>query len=468
MKLWQKIFISILIVSLTTLFVSSYYLINRSHLDNVSREQERSLNDFELIRSALENGIDFNTATDESLKLLLSHYVDFYNQKGIILMLFHNKDKVFTEFTKISPDKYQDLLSVENGSKQIQILTESKQHYIFVSGKMTKADYCLVYARNISNLYLARTRSVYLSIIMAAGLIILLSLLSYLYSRWITKPIELLNMGANAISKGDYYIRIPETKDEFNELGMAFNKMATAVEGRTTELEERAKELQVFIDDLSHEMNTPLTSIQGYSEFLIGANASEAQKQKAAETICTEAKRMKDIYTKLLTLSFAREHDLEFASVKTDDLFSEINDSFLVQLSEHGIHLTILNSLNTLTIDRTLIHMLLCNLIKNSIQATQKDGTILLQAYKVGENSILEVSDNGSGIPKDKINDVMKPFFRVDKSRSRKTGGAGLGLSICKSIADLHHAEIVIDSEFEKGTCIKIIFYNSVTTSLLP
>ncbi|MGB4659970.1 MAG: HAMP domain-containing sensor histidine kinase, partial [Mobilitalea sp.] len=367
MKLWKKIFLSILMVSLTVLSISSYYLINRSHLDNVTREQERSLNDYELIQSALENGIDFNTTTDDSLKLLFSHYVDYYNQKGIYLMLFHKKDKVFNEFTKISSNRYQDLLSVGEGSKQIQILAESNQHYIFVSGTMTKADYCLVYARNISTLYLARTRSVSLSILMAAGLIILLGLLSYLYSRWITKPIELLNLGADAISKGNYSIRIPATKDEFNELGTAFNKMATAVEGRTNELEEKAKELQVFIDDLSHEMNTPLTSIQGYSEFLISANTSEEQRLKAAETIRTEAKRMKDIYTKLLTLSFAREHDLELTSVKIDDLFSEISDTFLVQLSEYGIRLTLLNSLRTMMIDRTLIHMLLCNLIKNSI-----------------------------------------------------------------------------------------------------
>jgi signal transduction histidine kinase len=467
MKLQFKIFISILFVSLATLSASSYYLINRNHITNVNREQERSLNEFDFIETTLNNNVDFNASSTETLKLVISRYGDLYAQRGIELMIFRDNTAFYSDFTVLSENRFSPMLSVQPGTNQVQIFSVEKQHFILVSGRLTSSDYVFVYARDISDIYEARTQNIVLSLFLAAGLILLLSLLTYLYSGWITKPIILLNQGADAISKGNYQIRIPETKDEFNSLGVAYNQMASAIEGRTRELEEKARELQVFIDDLSHEMNTPLTSIQGYSEFLRNANATEEQKQKAVDTIRSESVRMKDIYTKLMTLAFAREHDPELTPVKILDLFNDIKNTFEPQLQEYHIVLNLQSSLDTLMADRTLIQMMISNLVKNSIQAIQKDGLIFLKSYLEGGNAVLEVSDNGCGIPKDKIDEVIKPFFRVDKSRSRKTGGAGLGLSICKSIADLHHAELSITSEPGKGTCIKVTFYNSVTTSLL-
>ena len=109
--------------------------------------------------------------------------------------------------------------------------------------------------------------------------------------------------------------------------------------------------------------------------------------------------------------------------------------------------------------------MLLSNLIKNSIQALPNGGSIILKTYLLDGNPVIEVADNGSGIPKDKINEITKPFYRVDKSRSRNTGGAGLGLSICKRIANLHNADIVIESDEGLGSKIQVIFYKAVTTS---
>lgn len=458
MKLRFKIFLSILLVSLATLAASSYYLINRSHLDNIAREQDRSLNEFDFIETALINSIDFMSAGEDTIRLLTSRFADSYAKRGIVLMLYYNSEPIYAAFSGIEPEAYSGLLTVKEGARQAQVLSEDGRHYFFVAGKLTFQDYVLVYARNIDALYKARTQSVLLTLAISGGLIMLLSFLSYLYSRWITKPIVLLNVGADAISKGDYRIRIPETKDEFQPLGLAFNKMASAVEARTRELEDRAKELQIFIDDLSHEMNTPLTSIQGYAEFLQAANASMEQKLKATAAIRQESKRMKDIYEKLMLLTFAREHELTLSFVKVEDLFEDIKTTFYNQLLDKKVTLRVDNRMDSIQIDRTLFHMLLGNLIKNSLQASKEGDFILLRGYSEDSKAIIEVSDQGCGIPEDKIQEVFKPFYRVDKSRSRKTGGAGLGLSISKSIADLHHAELEITSTLGKGTNIKIIF----------
>jgi len=464
MMLRTRMFLSILLVSLLTLFISSYYLINQSHMNNIAREQERSLNEYSFLKSSLENGIDFNTG-DENLANLLSRYAQYYAERGIHLIVYRNKKPLFTDVADIIIN--DELINLTDDDYHIQVITAENKHYFFVSSTIEDdPDLILIYAREISKIYTARLQSILLSLVLVGVFLILLTFLSYRFSKWITRPLEVLNAGAASISDGAYSIRIPDRQDEFQALGNAFNQMASAVELRTTQLEDKSKELQVFIDDLSHEMNTPLTSIQGYSEFLLNANTSEEQKRKAAEVICQEAKRMKGIYTKLMDMTFFREHAAELAPTSIDDLFLELRDTFSLQLASQQVELIIQNSLATLSLDRSMIYILLSNLIKNSSQALPAGGVITLSGYHNGENAILEVSDNGYGIPNDKISEVMKPFYRVDKSRSRKTGGAGLGLSLCKSIAQQHHAELTIESEEGMGTSVKIIFYNFDTTSL--
>ena len=116
------------------------------------------------------------------------------------------------------------------------------------------------------------------------------------------------------------------------------------------------------------------------------------------------------------------------------------------------------SKIESIPMDRTLMNILISNLIKNSIQALNHHGNIYLSAYYEDNKPVIEVRDTGSGIPEDHIKEVTKPFFRVDKSRSRKTGGAGLGLSISRSIARLHKARLDISSALGQGTSIKIVF----------
>lgn len=465
MRLRTKIYISILLVSLTTLTFSSYYIINSNHLSNIQREKERSLNEFTFLINTLDNGINTQN-TKEELRPLLLRYIEYYKTRDIFLMIYNNNEPYLVNYPELKPIPYQPLLSVQEGMRMAQIFKQEGRHYLFVSGGLTKLnDLIILYARDISNIYEQRLQSVYLSILIATALILLLGFLSYMYSRWITRPIELLNHNAREISKGNYSVRSIPSKDEFHTLANAFNHMAEAVEVHTAQLEQKAKDLQEFIDNLAHEMNTPLTSIQGYSEFLINANASILQKQKATENIILESKRMKDIYTKLMQLTLTRVQDPELSSVAISELFHKLEDRFILQMKKHQITLEKKIEIHHITLDYTLILMLLSNLIKNSIQALPNGGSIILKTYLLDGNPVIEVADNGSGIPKDKINEITKPFYRVDKSRSRNTGGAGLGLSICKRIANLHNADIVIESDEGLGSKIQVIFYKSVTTS---
>jgi len=458
MKLWLKIFLSILLLSLTTLFISTSFVISKSHISNIKREQERSINEFDLIKLSIQNNVDLNISSNKTIKIIAARYGEYYEEKGIHLLLYHEGEFIYKGSELIKQNDLKHFLSVEPGTKTIQILEEGNRHYIVLSGLlMDNNDSTIIYIRDIQSIYDAKYQSIQMSITLALLFVIILGIFSYLYAKWITKPIDSLHKGAIAISGGDYGAKIKRTNDEFGDVVNAFNDMAEAIENRTEQLEQKAKERQVFIDDLSHEMNTPLTSIQGYAEFLLSANATEEQKQKSAKNIYAEAKRMKDIYTKLMSITFTREQSIELTKIHVDTLLNEIIDAISLQLAEKDIKLIHQIHLSEIRGDKTLIYMLLINLIKNSIQAIENRGIIEIKACEEDKNYILSVRDNGIGISKDKLEDIVKPFFRVDKSRSRKTGGAGLGLWICKDIVALLHGELIIESELEKGTIVKII-----------
>lgn len=464
MKLWLRIFLSILVVSLTALSASSAYLINKSHLANIAREQSRSLNEYDYIRTSVSNGIDLSNATMDMVRLLMDRYGSYYLERGIRLTLLQD-GHILYDNSGMNQTAYQELLTVHADAKIIRVLENGEQHNLLVSGVFSEESHILLLCtRDITPVYLARSSNIRMALLLSMVLILFLGSLSYLYSRWITKPVHILSQGAAAISSGDYFVRIPEHKDEFKDVSVAFNHMASAVEERTTELVDKAKELQDFIDALSHEMNTPMTSIQGYAEFLQNANASEKQKQQAADHIRLQSARIKDIFTKLMTLTLTKEQPPEYSTFQINGLIREVLENFKPQMKEHHINIIQDDRLTNLWADRILIYMLLSNLVKNSIQALPKGGTIRLCSYEEDGNSVLEVADNGIGIPKDKITFLTQPFYRVDKSRSRKTGGAGLGLSICQNIVKLHHADLIIWSEEGVGTSTKIIFSNRNVT----
>jgi len=454
-KLWIKIFLSILILSLSTLTASIAYVINQNHINSINREQSRSLGEFELIRISLGNSLDFSSASKDTVTVLMGRYGEYYAGRGISLALYTDGEYVYNNIPVLSPDIYKALLSVKEEEKIAQIFRRDSGDYILLSD-LVSDNTVLLYARDISEIYEARSKSVRLYLILLIFLTSLLGGFSYLYSRWITRPLTSLHKGATAISSGKYDVFLSEKDKEFKDVAKAFNQMARDVKERTYELEERARELQTFIDDLSHEMNTPLTSIQGYSEFLLSANALEEQKRTAALYINSESKRMRDMYTKLMVLAFAREHNIERKNCSAEELTDEIHKTFQHQLLKQNVVLTKEISIPCLKVDRTLFHMLLSNLVKNSLQAMENGGSIHIKIYGQNNKSMIAVKDNGIGIPQDKIKEVTRPFYRVDKSRSRQTGGAGLGLTICGKITELHDGIMNITSKPGEGTTITI------------
>jgi signal transduction histidine kinase len=266
------------------------------------------------------------------------------------------------------------------------------------------------------------------------------------------------------ISSGVYDERINlPGKDEFHDLAENFNQMADSIQEKITELDKNVQDKQRLVDNLAHELRTPLTAILGYAEYLQNANASEQNRIKAASYIISETGRMKNLTFKLLDLALIRNSKLDIQQIIPLELLHQVKSALESKLKEKSIKLDIHSSLNELKGDIILLQSLLVNLVDNAVKASSKDSFIQLSAY-FDTVPILEVKDFGCGMEEEQTVLVCKPFYRVDKARSRSAGGIGLGLSLCREIAHLHGAELKIHSCLGEGTTVQVVF----TTSLQP
>lgn len=461
MKLGFRIFWSILLVSLAVLGTSAALLIQGAHADSLYREQERSVIEYEMIATSLDNALrtarslggEAASGFEEAVLLRFNHY---YQEKSIFLSLAQDGTLLYDSNEQFA-GIYPELLQQEDNLYLIAARPVGEQHYIFVSSGLPQEDYVLCYARNITALYNARTENIRMAVSFGMVLVLLVAVVAILVSRGLTRPLNRLQKSANALTEGNAN-PLPEGKDEIGLLARSFNQMADAVQQREHALKEQVEERQLFIDDLAHEMNTPLTSIQGYAALLEQANCTEEQKRKAAAYIQHETRRMKGMYQKLRVLSIAHEQGIEKKSVPVDEWFNEIGEQMRPILKEKGMKLTGQIRLQRVYGDRELLSVLLSNLVRNAILYSPEGGTIELCADEQEGRPTVTVTDHGIGIPPDKQLKIFEPFYRVDKSRSRQTGGTGLGLSICKRIAELHGAALSVQSVPGEGTTMLLSF----------
>jgi len=230
-----------------------------------------------------------------------------------------------------------------------------------------------------------------------------------------------------------------------------------------TEFKKLEKIKADFIANVSHELRTPLTSIKGYVETLHDkAYSGEEEKTQFLEIINKNTDRLINIVSDLLVLSELESKESFYSSNKVKD-FEEVHIEEIIQQSvislkgkiqgkklkysvKIGEHLPIYRG------NKFLLEQMVTNLVDNAIKYTPDEGEIGVSAYNNNNEIVIEISDNGIGIPKEDRDRIFERFYRIDKTRSRQIGGTGLGLSIVKHIVLLHGGNVSIESELNKGS----------------
>ena len=283
----------------------------------------------------------------------------------------------------------------------------------------------------------------------------------YLLSRYITWPISNLNKLAGRIAEGEFDLRSHnKSGDEVGSLAGNFNRMADRLVAQMEEKTREARQKEDFTTAFAHELKTPLTSIIGYADMLNSVELSEQEKREAYYYIYSQGKRLESLSHKLLELAGMNRGTESFRPVSTKSLEGNIRTTMRPIWRKRGIRGKVDLDRGTILGDEELLLSLFYNLLDNAVKAMdkEKEGFILLKGTVLPEGYEIKAVDNGRGIPREEIGHITEAFYMVDKSRSRREGGAGIGMALCEKIARLHGADLEIDSNVGEGTVIKVRF----------
>jgi heavy metal sensor kinase len=263
------------------------------------------------------------------------------------------------------------------------------------------------------------------------------------------QPMEAVTRTARELSAGDLSRRIalPGPNDEIKLLADTFDAMLDR-------LEASFRSQQSFVTDASHELRTPLTILQGHADLVLSDDEADLpQCRRALEVVSAEVRRLSRVVSSLLTLARADAGSLAVSSEPVDlaNLCEEVVGQLL---SLAGSRTLAYEGPRELVVvgDPDWLRQLLLNLVENALHHTPPDGSIRITGERRGDETRVEVRDNGCGIPPADLPHVFDRFYRVDKARSRSRGGAGLGLSIARWIVERHGGTMDLESEPGVGT----------------
>ena len=317
--------------------------------------------------------------------------------------------------------------------------------------------YNLILAKGVRDLAQTSTSEIMRNVLIAAAIALGLSiLLALLLSSYVLKPLRNLTHAAWDLAHGNLDRRVEvRGQDEISELSQYFNYMAERMQ-QSTQLQKD------FVANVSHEIRTPLTSIEGFSQALIeDIVPAEEDRKRYLNIISEESRRLKRLVSQLLTFSRidAGGWVLHAAPLSLSIWLAEIGEKFQPLAIEKKLNLIVDTAADTPIIetDRDTLEQIIQNLLDNAMKFTEPGGEIIVSSRQSDDGgAIIEVRDTGQGIPGDELEQIFDRFVRVERSRSQRYGGAGLGLSMCRDLVNLLGGRIGVLSEPEKGSVFTI------------
>lgn len=258
----------------------------------------------------------------------------------------------------------------------------------------------------------------------------------------------------------EIYIPLEDTTYKINANPILSHGIQTGASIFVTDVtEEYASEQmrQQFTANVSHELKTPLQSIMGYSELMANHLVDPKDNDAFALKIHEESKRMLRLIEDIIRLSQLDEGKIvDVVKLDLKDIAAEAKQALLLAANQHEITVFLHTQSVPVKGNARLIYEIFYNLLDNAIRYTKKNGYVKISTYIEKNEAVIEIKDNGIGIPRDAISHIFERFYRVDKSHSRNTGGTGLGLSIVKHAVQLSHGTISIASKLNQGSVFTV------------
>ncbi|WFA08352.1 ATP-binding protein [Tissierella sp. Yu-01] len=295
------------------------------------------------------------------------------------------------------------------------------------------------------------------------GIMVLILVFVYIFSSKLTSkildPIYVSTQKIESILSGEQ-VEKQSSYEELEPFVKAIQYQKVEIERSIDKLKESERYRREFTANVTHELKTPLTSINGYAEMIASGITDEEDTIKFANTILKEGTRLLGLIDQVLSLSKIEGQVIESKGVFEDIDLYEITKNIVSRFDQsiisRNIQLDFQGESAIIKGNRSMIEDLISNLIDNAIKYNKIDGKVELNISKKEKIAIINVKDTGMGIPDEDKERVFERFYRVDKSRSKKITGTGIGLSIVKHIVEYHKGNIKLNSEINKGTEIEI------------
>lgn len=298
----------------------------------------------------------------------------------------------------------------------------------------------------------------------AVGLLVLILVFLYFISSKLTssilKPIYIATQNIESILSGKE-VQYEDSYEELNPFIKAIQIQKIEIEKSIMKLRDSEKYRREFTANVSHELKTPLTSINGYAEMISTGMTKEEDIIKFANIIHKEGTRLLGLIDSIINLSKLDSEDYSNAELALESVDIYKLSKTIVARLEHGaleknIQLSLSGDSTIIKGNSRMLEDLISNLIDNAIKYNRQPGRVDISISKYSKVAKIKVMDTGIGIPEEDKNRVFERFYRVDKSRSKRINGTGIGLSIVKHIVEYHHGKITLISEVDKGTEIEI------------
>ena len=441
----------IIIVTLLTVVISKFYF-DKKFGDYIMIKNQNTVQNILMELSEQYSDNEWNYKNIEKIT---------YNSldKGIIVALYDKEDKEIMNIEKNSKDKCNRIMNFIKSSMEGKYGSTTSQfepvYYPLIKSGEKIGE---VRVKFYGPIFYMQNELVFLDIvnkiILGIGVLLILAstIMGFIISRSITRPINKLMTKAKYISKGEY-----DKKIEINTDILEINDLINSINNLSQSIKEQENIRKRLTGDISHELKTPLTNIQSHLEAMIDGIWGPTEERLLS--VKEEAERLSSLVSDMQKLNKYDESSIKLKkdNVNISDIICFVIFQFSNLAKSKNIKIEYEKKNINLYCDKDKITQALVNILSNAIRYSNEGSTIFIEEKLKDNKVIISIEDQGIGISEEDLKYVFERFYRADKSRTRATGGTGIGLTIVKSIVSSHGGEVKLESKLGEGSKFTII-----------
>lgn len=459
MKFFWKIFCSTIIITAFTCSAGGYYLIRSQFHLSLDREIAAAYSENAILWQIMDEELKDLTSMKEEVPDIADNITVNVSGGSIPFAVSDGEGSVIYRNSELSGSR-KVLDQISGNRKGYEIYKSKGKYYIHAARPLYARGEVLFLEsfREITYLFEAKTQQYMTFAVMLCVLFAGVGLVSFIVSSLLLSPLKKLSSATKQMADGSFRQQLNISRnDEVGELASDFEQMSVKLEEMVNELKEYSRRQKDFVDNFSHELKTPLTSIIGYADMIRSKEMEPERRMACADYIYTEGKRLETLSLKLMDLIVLEKQDFTFRPVHMREFLGQVADAFSPVVSGSGISFSARIQDTALRVEPDLMKTVCMNLLDNARKAVDDEGSIVLTGRKLPNGAYcISVEDNGKGIPKEEISRITEAFYMVDKSRARAQGGAGMGLALCSRIIELHRGRMKFVSRVGRGTRVSV------------